>query len=139
MVKQLQKLSSNSFQSINGLLETAHSLFQQYRYEQKSNELWSKIKLVLKEFTLPKQFEDNVTSYMTYFLTLLSYDHPTLHSNNNDPEILDQVKIEICRPIILYVNNCSDDCKPFAQQLPLAVWYLLTGLDLSSCFDKAKF
>ncbi|CAF4601463.1 unnamed protein product, partial [Rotaria sp. Silwood2] len=33
---------------------------------------------------------------------------------NNDPEILDQVKAEICRATILYVNNYTDDCTPFA-------------------------
>ncbi|CAF4646557.1 unnamed protein product, partial [Rotaria sp. Silwood2] len=64
--------------------------------------------------TLPEHFEDNITIYMTHFLILLSYDHPTLHSNNNDPEILDQVKAKICRATILYVNNYTDDCKPFA-------------------------
>ncbi|CAF4899953.1 unnamed protein product, partial [Rotaria sp. Silwood1] len=58
---------------------------------------------------------------------------------NNDPEILDQVKTVICPAVALYANNCSDDCKPFAEQLPLAVWSLLKRLDLSSCFDEAKF
>ena len=50
MVKQFQQQSSNSFQSINGVLKTAHSLFERYRYEQKSDELWLEIKLVLEKF-----------------------------------------------------------------------------------------
>jgi exportin-2 (importin alpha re-exporter) len=51
MIKQFQQPSTNSFQSINGILKTAHSLFQRYRYEQKSDELWLEIKLVLEKFT----------------------------------------------------------------------------------------
>lgn len=35
--------------------------------------------IFLKE--LPEHFEDNITVYMTHFLTLLSYDHPKLRSN----------------------------------------------------------
>lgn len=50
MVKQFQQQSSNSFQSIIGVLKTAHSLFERYRYEQKSDELWLEIKLVLDTF-----------------------------------------------------------------------------------------
>ena len=51
MIKQFQQQSTNSFQSINGVLKTAHSLFERYRYEQKSDELWMEIKLVLERFT----------------------------------------------------------------------------------------
>jgi exportin-2 (importin alpha re-exporter) len=51
MVRQFQKPSTQtSFQSINGVLKTAHSLFERYRYEQKSDELWLEIKLVLEKF-----------------------------------------------------------------------------------------
>ena len=51
MVRQFQTPSTqNSFQSINGVLKTAHSLFERYRYEQKSDELWLEIKLVLEKF-----------------------------------------------------------------------------------------
>jgi exportin-2 (importin alpha re-exporter) len=51
MVRQFQQPSTqNSFQSINGVLKTAHSLFERYRYEQKSDELWLEIKLVLEKF-----------------------------------------------------------------------------------------
>ena len=52
MVRQFQQPSTtqNSFQSINGVLKTAHSLFEKYRYEHKSDELWLEIKLVLDKF-----------------------------------------------------------------------------------------
>ncbi|CAF3797152.1 unnamed protein product [Rotaria socialis] len=181
MIKQFQQQSSNSFQSINGVLKTAHSLFERYRYEQKSDELWLEIKLVLEKFApaftelfkslmayfpqkesdpiemknifnslyviikifydlnaqeLPEHFEDNIDIYMTHFLTLLSYDYPKLHSNNNDPGILDQVKTEICRAVALYADNYSDEFKPYTQQFALVIWSLLTRLDLSSSYDE---
>ncbi|CAF1018808.1 unnamed protein product [Rotaria sp. Silwood1] len=181
MIKQFQQQTSNSFQSINGVLKTAHSLFERYRYEQKSEELWLEIKLVLDKFApaftelfkslmvyypqkesdpiemknifnslliiikifydlnaqeLPEHFEDNITIYMTHFLTLLSYDNLNLHSKNNDPGILDQVKTEICRAVALYADNYSDEFKPYAQEFALAIWSLLTRLNLSSSYDE---
>ncbi|CAF4164144.1 unnamed protein product [Rotaria sp. Silwood2] len=181
MVRQFQQPSTrNSFQSINGVLKTAHSLFERYRYEQKSDELWLEIKLVLEKFApaftdlfkslmayypqkesdiiemknifdslyvcikifydlnaqeLPEHFEDNLTLYMTHFMTLLSYDHPNLHSDRHDSGILDRVKTEICRAVALYADNYSDEFKPFAQQFALAIWSLLSRLNLSPCFD----
>ncbi|CAF2452132.1 unnamed protein product [Rotaria sp. Silwood2] len=181
MVRQFQQPSTrNSFQSINGVLKTAHSLFERYRYEQKSDELWLEIKLVLEKFApaftdlfkslmayypqkesdiiemknifdslyvcikifydlnaqeLPEHFEDNLTLYMTHFMTLLSYDHPNLHSDRHDSGILDRVKTEICRSVALYADNYSDEFKPFAQQFALAIWSLLSRLNLSPCFD----
>lgn len=181
IIKQFQQQSSNSFQSIIGILKTAHSLFERYRYEQKSEELWTEIKLVLDKFSpafthlfqslmsyypqkeaepiemknifsallvmtkiffdlnaqdLPEHFEDHLTIYMTHFLTLLSYDHPTLHSTSNDPGILDQVKTEICRAVALFADNYSDEFKPFARQYALNIWSLLTRLSLSQCYDE---
>ncbi|CAF3715888.1 unnamed protein product, partial [Rotaria sordida] len=85
---------------------------------------------------LPEHFEDNITIYMTHFLTLLSYDYPKLHSNNNDPGILDQVKTEICRAIALYADNYSDEFKPYAQHFASAIWSLLIQLDLSPSYDE---
>lgn len=38
---------------INGILQTAHSLFKKYRYEFKSNELFTEIKFVLEKLAQP--------------------------------------------------------------------------------------
>ena len=67
MVRQFQQPSnaSNSFQSINGVLKTAHSLFERYRYEQKSDELWLEIKLVLEKFA--PAFTELFKSLMAYY------------------------------------------------------------------------
>ena len=66
MIKQFQQQSTtNSFQSINGVLKTAHSLFERYRYEQKSDELWLEIKLVLEKFA--PSFTELFKSLMIYY------------------------------------------------------------------------
>uniref|UniRef100_A0A023GFX0 Exportin-2 n=1 Tax=Amblyomma triste TaxID=251400 RepID=A0A023GFX0_AMBTT len=44
---------SGEFHIINGVLRTAHSLFKRYRYEFKSQELWTEIKHVLDNFAKP--------------------------------------------------------------------------------------
>ena len=44
---------SGDFHAINGVLRTAHSLTKRYRYEFKSEELWSEIKIVLEHFASP--------------------------------------------------------------------------------------
>ena len=44
---------AGDFHVINGILRTAHSLFERYRYEFKSNELWTEIKFVLDNFAKP--------------------------------------------------------------------------------------
>ncbi|KAK9881974.1 hypothetical protein WA026_018163 [Henosepilachna vigintioctopunctata] len=41
------------FNVINGILRTAHSLFKKYRYEFRSDSLWSEIKFVLEKISQP--------------------------------------------------------------------------------------
>lgn len=38
---------------VDGVLQTAHSLFKRFRYEFKSNELWAELKIVLDNFASP--------------------------------------------------------------------------------------
>lgn len=47
------KFALGDFSIINGVLHTAHSLFKRYRYEFKSQELWTEIKFVLENFAKP--------------------------------------------------------------------------------------
>ncbi|CAK8690429.1 unnamed protein product [Clavelina lepadiformis] len=44
---------SNDFHVINGVLQTAHSLFKRYRHEFRSDKLWTEIKHVLQQFAAP--------------------------------------------------------------------------------------
>ena len=51
--EMVEKFNTGDFHVINGVLHTAHSIFKRYRYESKSQELWTEIKLVLDSFAKP--------------------------------------------------------------------------------------
>lgn len=74
MVRQFQQHSTqNFFQSINGVLKTAHSLFERYRYEHTSDELWLEIKLVLEKFA-PAFIELFKVRFNTFFIVSHPFD-----------------------------------------------------------------
>ena len=60
--EMVEKFKSGDFHAINGILHTAHSLTKRYRYEFKSQELWTEIKLVLDLIAAP--FTDLLNSTM---------------------------------------------------------------------------
>lgn len=51
--QMVEKFNTGDFHVINGVLHTAHSLFKRYRYEFKSQSLWTEIKFVLDQFAKP--------------------------------------------------------------------------------------
>lgn len=51
--QMIEKFNTGDFHVINGVLHTAHSLFKRYRYEFKSEILWTEIKFVLDQFAKP--------------------------------------------------------------------------------------
>lgn len=51
--QMIAKFASGDFHIINGVLQTAHSLFKKYRHEFKSQPLWEEIKFVLERFASP--------------------------------------------------------------------------------------
>lgn len=51
--EMVTKFESGEFHIINGVLQTAHSIFKRYRYEFKSQKLWEEIKFVLDKFAKP--------------------------------------------------------------------------------------
>lgn len=51
--EMVEKFATGDFNVINGVLQTAHSLFKRYRYEFKSQSLWEEIKLVLERMAKP--------------------------------------------------------------------------------------
>lgn len=51
--EMVEKFATGDFNIINGVLQTAHSLFKRYRYEFKSQNLWEEIKLVLERMAKP--------------------------------------------------------------------------------------
>ena len=71
MISNIQTSGAN-FTNINGVLQTAHSLFKRYRHEFKSQELWLEIKHVLDRFAKP--FTD---------LFLYAVQMANTHTNNH--------------------------------------------------------
>ncbi|ERL89802.1 exportin-2 [Dendroctonus ponderosae] len=53
ITQMVEKFATGDFNVINGILRTGHSLFKKYRYEFKSNELWTEIKYVLEKIAQP--------------------------------------------------------------------------------------
>lgn len=53
MDEMVAKFGTGDFAVINGVLQTAHSIFKRYRFEYKSQKLWTEIKLVLDTFAKP--------------------------------------------------------------------------------------
>lgn len=53
ITEMVEKFATGDFNIINGVLQTAHSIFKRYRYEFKSQKLWEEIKLVLTTFAKP--------------------------------------------------------------------------------------
>lgn len=51
--EMVERFASGDFNVINGVLQTAHSLFKRYRYEFKSQDLWEEIKFVLDRMAKP--------------------------------------------------------------------------------------
>lgn len=51
--EMVEKFATGDFNIINGVLQTAHSIFKRYRFEFKSQKLWEEIKLVLDTFAKP--------------------------------------------------------------------------------------
>lgn len=60
----LKSSHNQNFSSMQGILQTAHSIFRRYRYELQSNRLWAEIKLVIQHFGQPftDRFKDLVAS-----------------------------------------------------------------------------
>lgn len=71
--QMVEKFQTGDFNVINGVLHTAHSIFKRYRYEFKSQALWTEIKLVLDNFAKP------LTD-----LFLATMNLRTAHANNTD-------------------------------------------------------
>lgn len=51
--EMVDKFGTGDFNVINGVLQTAHSLFKRYRFEFKSQSLWEEIKFVLDRMAKP--------------------------------------------------------------------------------------
>ncbi|XP_003485641.1 exportin-2 [Bombus impatiens] len=106
--QMVEKFNTGDFHVINGVLHTAHSLFKRYRYEFKSQSLWTEIKFVLDRFAKP------LTDLFVATMNLMQ-----VHANN-----IDALKVIYSSLVILskvfYSLNFQDLPEFFEDNM--AVW-----------------
>ncbi|CAL7948887.1 unnamed protein product [Xylocopa violacea] len=120
--QMVEKFSTGDFHVINGVLHTAHSLFKRYRYEFKSQSLWTEIKFVLDRFAKP------LTDLFVATMNLTQ-----VHANN-----VDALKVIYSSLVILskvfYSLNFQDLPEFFEDNM--AVWmrnfHILLNTDVPS-------
>ncbi len=90
------KFASGDFHVINGVLQTAASIFEKYSYEMKSQKLWEEIKFVLDNFAAPlteltnatmglaKQHEGNAQALRVIFGSLVQITKIFYYLNYQD-------------------------------------------------------
>lgn len=94
--QMVEKFATGDFHIINGVLHTAHSLFKRYRFEFKSQELWSEIKIVLEKFAKP------LTDLFVATMNLTS-----VHANNTEAlKVIYNSLVIICK--VFYSLNFQD-------------------------------
>ncbi|XP_071494645.1 exportin-2-like [Diadema antillarum] len=98
--------------------------------------LISKIFYSLNYQDLPEYFEDNMETWMTHFLKLLTGDNVLLHSKDEDEAgPLELLKSQICDNVALYAQKYDEEFQPFLPNFVMAVWNLLTSTGAQVKFD----
>ncbi|XP_017086670.1 exportin-2 [Drosophila eugracilis] len=126
--EMVERFASGDFNVINGVLQTAHSLFKRYRYEFKSQDLWEEIKFVLDRMAKPltdllqatmqltKVHENNPEALKVIYGSLVLVNKVFFSLNSQDlPEFFE--------------DNMNTWMGAFIQQLAVDVPSLRTGDD----------
>ncbi|CAG9813279.1 unnamed protein product [Phaedon cochleariae] len=96
ITQMVEKFSTGDFNVINGVLRTGHSLFKKYRYEFKSDKLWTEIKYVLEKIAQP------LTD-----LLLATMNLAQTHANDTDAlKVIYSSLVLICK--VFYSLNFQD-------------------------------
>ncbi|XP_054706218.1 exportin-2-like [Uloborus diversus] len=88
--------------------------------------LISKIFYSLNFQDLPEFFEDNLKTWMSYFLKLLTVDNELLKTDDEEAGLLEQLKSQICENIGLYAQKYDEEFSEYLPGFVTAVWSLLT-------------
>ncbi|XP_020707492.2 exportin-2 [Athalia rosae] len=120
--QMVEKFNTGDFHVINGVLHTAYSLFKRYRYEFKSQALWTEIKFVLDQFAKP----------MTE-LFLATMNLTQVHANNVEAlKIIYNSLVILCK--VFYALNYQDLPEFFEDNM--AAWmtnfHMLLTVDVPS-------
>ncbi|XP_067624809.1 exportin-2 [Eurosta solidaginis] len=126
--EMVEKFATGDFNVINGVLQTAHSLFKRYRYEFKSQALWEEIKLVLDRMAKP------LTD-----LLLATMQLTKVHENNTEAlKVIYGSLVLVCKVFLslnsqdlpeFFEDNMPTWMKAFHELLTVDVQCLHTGED----------
>jgi exportin-2 (importin alpha re-exporter) len=83
----------------------------------------------------PEEFENNMQTWMTHFLSLLAYDNPLLKSQSEEAGLIEQVKSQICDNISLFAQNYGEDFADYLPKFVMSVWELLITTSLETKYD----
>ncbi|PIK43998.1 Exportin-2 [Apostichopus japonicus] len=104
--------------------------------------LYSSLTLIAKVFyslnyqDLPEFFEDNMETWMTHFLTLLTKDNPLLHTKDEDEAgPMEFLKSQVCDNVALYAQKYDEEFQPFLPNFVTAVWSLLISTGIQVKYD----
>lgn len=104
--EMVEKFATGDFNMINGVLQTAHSLFKRYRYEFKSQSLWEEIKLVLDRMAKP------LTD-----LLLATMQLTKVHENNTEAlKVIYGSLVLVCK--VFFSLNSQDLPEFFEDNMP---------------------
>ncbi|CAG2168210.1 unnamed protein product [Oppiella nova] len=116
-----------NFNVINGVLQTAHSLFKRYRHEFQSNELWTEIKYVLTRFAQP-------------FTDLFVWTNQLAISHSNNPQNLKIIfsSLILCAKIFNSLNT-QDLPEFFEDNMEVWMKHFLNLLSADHKTDLPEF
>ncbi|ESP05357.1 hypothetical protein LOTGIDRAFT_205558 [Lottia gigantea] len=104
--------------------------------------IFSSILLICKIFyslnfqDLPEHFEDNMSTWMTHFLTLLSKDNKILQTTDEEEAgLLEQVKSQICDNVALFAQKYDEEFSAHLPSFVTSTWNLLTSTGQQVKYD----
>ncbi|GIX92895.1 exportin-2 [Caerostris darwini] len=105
--------------------------------------IFSSLVLIAKIFyslnfqDLPEFFEDNIKTWMNYFLQLLTIDNALLKTGEDEEAgLLEGLKSQICENIALYAQKYSEEFADYLPGFVTAVWSLLTTVGQQVKYDS---
>ena len=123
------------FQQLLGLIETYNNDPNAIKVIFSSILLICKIFRSLNSQDFAEEFENNMQSWMTHFLSLLAYENPLLKSQSDEAGLIEQVKSQICDNISLFAQNYGEDFADYLPKFVMSVWNLLISTSLETKYD----
>lgn len=123
------------FQTLMGMIEKNQNDSDGLKLIFSSLVLSCKLFRSLNAQDFAEEFEDNMETWMTHFLTLLTYDNPLLHSKTDEAGLLEQVKSQICDNISLFAQNYGENFQDYLPKFVTSVWNLLVTTSLEPKYD----